>query len=187
MNDDALDRTSGHVYIAVSLDGFVARSDRTIDWLTKQETEGEEHGYAAFVESMDGIVMGRGSFETVLGFGGNWPYQKPVVVMSGTLTAGDVPDELIGRVRLSDLDPVEQMRALRREGWRRAYVDGGGLVQAFVRLGLIEDFVLTTIPILIGDGIRLFGELDGDLDLELLGVTPYPSGLVQSHYRVRRE
>lgn len=181
-----MERTSGHVYIAVSLDGYVARSDRTIDWLTKQKTEGEEHGYAAFMEGVDGIVMGRGSFETVLGFGVDWPYRKPVVVMSRTMREGDLPAELAGRVRVSDLDPLAQMRALRREGWRRAYVDGGRLVQAFVRLGLIDDYVITTVPILIGDGIPLFGALDADVDLELLGVTPFPSGLVQSRYRVRR-
>jgi dihydrofolate reductase len=177
--------TSGHVYIAVSLDGFVARSDRRIDWLTKQDTAGEEHGYEAFVASVDGIVMGRGSFETVLGFG-RWPYGKPVVVMSRTLTQSDVPAELAGKVRVSDLEPADLMRSLHRDGWGRAYVDGGRLVQSFVRLGLIDDFVLTTIPILIGDGIRLFGELDHDIDLDLLGVESYPSGLVGSRYRVRR-
>ena len=176
--------TSGHVFIAVSLDGFVAREDHAIDWLTKQETGDEDLGFAGFMDSVDGIVMGRGSFLNVLSFGVEWPYPKPVIVMSKTLSQDDIPEELTGMVRLSKLEPDELMRSLQEDGWARAYVDGAKLVQSFIRGGLIQDLVLTTIPILIGSGIKLFGEIDADIDLELEDVAAFKGGLVQSHYRI---
>ena len=82
--------TTGHVFMAISLDGFVARQDNQIDWLTKQKTESEEHGYAEFEASVDGIIMGSGSYKNVLTFGG-WHYKKPVVVMSKTMSQADIP------------------------------------------------------------------------------------------------
>lgn len=175
---------SGHVFIATSLDGFVAREDHALDWLMKQETAGEDHGYDAFMADIDGLVMGSGSFRTVLGFE-DWPYAKPVVVMSGSLREGDIPDRLRERVRLSTDGPVETFRSLAAQGWRRAYVDGGRLVQSFLRDGLIADMVVTVVPILLGRGIRLFGPLERDIDLELLESRSFPSGLVRLRYRCR--
>ncbi len=176
--------TTGHVFIATSVDGFVAREDHRIDWLTKQKTEGEEHGYNAFVATVDGIVMGRGSFENVLTFG-DWPYTKPVIVMSRSMTAADLPSELAGKVELTAQAPAALMASLDARGWSRVYVDGGKVVQSFVRAGLIEDFHITTIPILIGQGLPLFGPLDADIDLDLLDTQAFPSGLVSRRYRVR--
>lgn len=186
--------TTGHVYIATSLDGFVARSDHSLDWLTKQPTsEGQgDMGYAAFMASVDGLVMGRGSFTNLLGLldlgpegdAEAWPYKKPVVVVSRSLKAGDVPAALRERVRIVDLEPAALMDHLAEQGWSRAYVDGGLLVQSFLRAGLIEDMILTTIPILIGVGKRLFGELPGDIDLELVRSEAFENGMVQSHYRL---
>lgn len=178
--------TTGHVFIAASLDGFVARKDHQVDWLMKQDTEGEELGYDDFVRGVDGIVMGRGSYQNVLTFG-EWPYAKPVIVMSKTLSNTDLPAELRGRVEVSRLDPAELMQGLATDGWSRAYVDGGKVVQSFIRLGLVEDIILTTIPILIGDGIRLFGEVERDIDLELLESKSFESGLTQARYRLKSD
>jgi dihydrofolate reductase len=178
--------TTGHVFIATSLDGFVARKDHQLDWLTKQDTQGGDQGFARFMESVDGLVMGRNSYETVLGFDQEWPYATPVVVLSRSLSQSDVPAELVGKVEMSDLEPVELMTQLAKDGWSRAYVDGGRLVQSFIRLGLVEDIILTVVPILIGDGLHLFGELESDIDLELLGSKSFDSGLVQSHYRLKK-
>lgn len=179
--------TTGHVFIATSLDGFVARqtdnAEARLDWLMKQDTVGEDHGYDDFIESVDGLVMGRGSFETLLGFEG-WPYSKPVIVASKTLTQSDIPSELAGKVELSDLPPSEILDMLDKRGWQRAYIDGGKLVQSFIRLGLIQDITLTRIPILIGSGIPLFGELDNDIDLELSSVKAFESGLVTCVYKM---
>ncbi len=127
--------------------------------------------------------MGRGAYENVLSFG-EWPYQKPVIVMSQTLSKDDLPAELRDRVRLVCLSPTDLMKSLHLEGWARAYIDGGKLVQSFINDGLIEDLVITTVPILIGSGLRLFGDLEGDIDLELFASRSFKSGLVQSRYRI---
>ena len=106
---------TGHVFIATSLDGFVARMSGALDWLMKQPTEGEDHGYDAFMASVDGLVMGRGSFEAVRAFD-EWPYEKPVVVMSRTLGQDDVPAEIADRVTLTRLDPAGVMKMLDGQG-----------------------------------------------------------------------
>lgn len=177
---------TGHVYIATSLDGYVAGTDHRLDWLMKQPTEGEEQGYDEFMESVDGLVMGRGSYETVLGFG-EWPYKKPVFVMSKTVSQSDVPTALQDSVHITDLDPAELMQSLGEKGWSRAYIDGGRVVQSFVRASLIDDFIITTVPVLIGDGVRLFGEIKNDIDLDFVSLKSFPSGLVQAKYRVKRD
>lgn len=179
-------QATGHVFIATSLDGFVARADHGLDWLMKRQTDGEDHGYERFVDNVDGVVMGRGSYENVLTFG-EWPYEKPVVVMSRTLSQRDIPSDLQTKVSLTDLEPTRLMRSLAAEGWSRAYVDGGLVVQSFLREGLIAEMTIATVPVLIGSGRRLFGELDADIELALVSSRSFASGLVQSHYRVEHE
>lgn len=175
--------TTGHIFIATSLDGYVARRDGELDWLMKQKTDGEEHGFAALMEAVDGLVMGRGSFQNVLSFG-DWPYIKPVVIMSKSLTPEDIPDHLRDKVRLSSQEPEALMQALDEEGWKKAYVDGGKLVQSFIRAGLVSDITLTRIPILIGEGLPLFGSINQDIDLEHVSTESFASGLVTSKYRI---
>lgn len=175
--------TSGHIFMAMSLDGFVARENFDLDWLMKQKTEGEDHGYDAFMASVDGLVMGSGSFRTVLGFDA-WPYEKPVVVLSNTLGNDDIPDDLRGKVRISSLTPRELMADLSEQGWTRAYVDGGKIIQSFLRAGLIKEMTVTIVPILIGQGKRMFGPLEADIDLRLLETKSFESGLVSSRYAV---
>lgn len=176
--------TSGHVFIATSLDGFIARTNGDIEWLLSRDDPSEDHGYNAFIENIDGIIMGRGSFEKARTFE-PWPYTKPVIVLSKSLAQNDLPENLKGRVRLSDLSPKAVMDMLASEGWRRAYVDGGKVIQSFLREGLIADLVVTQIPVLLGEGLPLFGPLNGDVSLTHLGTKTFPSGLVQSHYRVK--
>lgn len=179
--------TTAHIYIAASLDGYIARPDHSLDWLMKQPTEGEEQGFEEFMASVDGLVMGRKTYEVVLGFGGDWPYQKPVIVMSRTLTDADIPAELAGKVRISPLAPEALMAELAGQGWARAYIDGGQVIQSFLRAGLVADLVLTHIPILLGSGIALFGALDRDIDLRHSETRTFPSGLVQSTYEILPE
>eukprot|EP00659_Diplonema_papillatum_P005576 gene5576-8489_t len=174
---------TGHMFMAMSLDGFVAREDFGLDWLFRQKTDGEDHGNEAFMASVDGLVMGSGSFRTILTFD-KWPYEKPVVVMSQTMSPEDIPEALRGRVRLSAQTPRQVMASLAERGWRRVYVDGGKLIQSFMREGLIDDMTISVVPILIGAGKRMFGALDADVDLQLLDAKPYPSGLVTSRYKV---
>lgn len=176
--------TTGHVFIATSLDGFIARKDHALDWLPQDKIEGEDTGYETFISSVDGLIMGRGTFEKILTFG-DWPYSKPVTVLSKTLTQDVIPDELEGKVRISQLSPREIMKSLAEEGWKRVYVDGGQIIQSFLKERLIEDMVITLIPVLIGEGIRLFGKTDGDVNLKLIASQAFPvSGMIQNHYKV---
>ena len=177
--------TTGHVFIATSLDGYIARDDGDIDWLLQRDDPAEDHGYADFIANKDLIVMGRGSYEKALSFD-KWHYDRPVLVLSGQLAGRPVPGSLQGMVRFSSLSPVETMRALAEQNLRRIYVDGGRVVQSFLRDGLIEDMVVTTVPVLIGSGRPLFGALPQDVDLTLLSSRAFPSGLVQTTYRISR-
>ena len=163
--------------------GFIARKDGALDWLMKQPVEGEDFGYDAFMETVDGLVMGRGTFEQVLAFG-EWPYPKPVVVLSASLSQRDVRSDLVGKVTIRSEAPETVMADLENQGWRRAYIDGGKVIQSFLREGLIKDLVLTRVPVLLGEGIPLFGELGRDIDLKHLETNSFPSGLISSRYEV---
>lgn len=174
---------TAHVFIATSLDGFIARADGDIDWLLKLDDPGEDHGYSAFIADKDAIVMGRGSYEKVLTFS-PWPYSLPVLVLSKQLAGTPVPAALEGKVRFTNLAPKDALAELAGQGVRRIYVDGGQLVQSFLKEGLLADMVITTIPVLIGSGRSLFGEVPEDIPLKLVASRSFPSGLVQSTYRV---
>ncbi|MCB9597569.1 MAG: dihydrofolate reductase [Sandaracinaceae bacterium] len=174
------------VYCAVSVDGFIAREDGSVDWLEAAgDASEEDYGYRAFVDSVDFLVMGRGTFETVRGFGA-WPYTVPVVVLSQTLSPADLAEAHATDARLSTRSPRSLLDELGAEGARRVYVDGGRLVQSFLAEGLIDELILTTIPILLGSGIHLFGSRGREHGLEHQETRAYPSGFVQSRYTVRR-
>ena len=129
---------TGHIMMAMSLDGFVARKDHTLDWLNKQPAQDEDHGFAAFQDSVDVIVMGSGSFRTVQGFG-PWIYSVPGIVLSRSMTQADIPEDIRDTVEVSALGPVELMANLGERGVRRVYVDGGAVIRSFLRAGLIQD------------------------------------------------
>ncbi len=167
--------------MAQSLDGFIATPDHGLEWLGQRTDPEEDHGFDSFMEEIDGIVMGRATFRTVAGFE-NWPYTKPVIVLSNSLTPDDIPEELRDKVNLAQLGPRQLMASLGKAGWNRAYIDGGQTVQSFLRAGLISSITLTIVPVLLGQGRRLFGEVEHDTDLTLIEARGYPSGLVQLHY-----
>ncbi|OYW54418.1 MAG: deaminase [Rhodobacterales bacterium 17-64-5] len=175
---------TGHVFIATSLDGYIARPDGQLDWLIRPEHAGEDHGYAAFMARIDAILMGRGTYEAVVGFD-PWPYDKPVLVLSRHLAGTEPPDHLRSKVSFADLPPRAAMDQLGQQGAARVYVDGGQIVQAFLRQGLITDIVLSRLPVLIGAGRSLFGPTGGDIHLVHERTDTFPSGLVQSRYEVR--
>jgi dihydrofolate reductase len=168
------------VFIATSADGFIARPDGAIDWLPHENVE--DHGFSEFFASVDALVMGRGTFETVLGFG-KWPYEKKrVVVLSSRpldlSIAGDAP------VQQMSGEPARIAAQLAEQGVKHIYVDGGGTIQRFLRAGLIQRLIITQIPVLIGKGIPLFGELAEDVRLRHVATRTFPSGLVQTEYAV---
>ncbi|WP_260026057.1 dihydrofolate reductase family protein [Ruegeria conchae] len=102
------------------------------------------------------------------------------------MTDEDVPMELRSRVEVSTLEPNVLFASLQKRGLQRAYVDGGAVIRSFIEAALIEDMKITIVPILLGDGIRIFGSNDRDIDLELVSSTPFPSGLVDLEYKVKR-
>lgn len=166
------------VFIATSLDGFIARQDGALDWLPAGG--GEAHGYAEFMATVDALVIGRKTFETVLTFDA-WPYgAKPVVVLSTTLTQVAMPAGAVCEV--TNGTPGEVMSRLAGRGLNRLYVDGGVTIQGFLKAGLIHRLIITRIPVLLGSGIPLFGPLPRDVRLEHVATRSFPSGMVQSEY-----
>ena len=172
------------VFIATSLDGFIARSDGSVAWLTEglEADAGDDYGYQAFFDTVDTLVMGRRTFETVLGFGA-WPYgEKPVIVL--TRREDVVPPALARTVSSMPPVPREVVRRLADRGFRHLYIDGGQTIRSFLREGLIRRLILTRIPILLGEGIPLFGPLPQPLRLRHIETRVFPSGLVQSTYDI---
>lgn len=168
------------VFIATSLDGFIARADGGLDWLPAGG--GEEHGYEAFMATVDALVIGRKTYETVLAFD-VWPYgRKPVVVLSTGALAPAPQDARVERMSGPPADIVSQLESRRI---RHVYVDGGITIQRFLQAGLIQHLIITRIPVILGSGIPLFGATQHDIALEHVATRAYGSGLVQSEYVVR--
>ncbi|MBL8061946.1 MAG: dihydrofolate reductase [Anaerolineales bacterium] len=169
------------VYIATSLDGFIARQNGDIDWLPAGESGDGDFGYAEFMASIDLIVMGRNTFEKVLSFG-EWPYAKKVLVL--TSRALTLTPNLTDKVEALPLQPRDLLHELERRGIRHIYLDGGVTIQRFLREGLVSEMIITTIPILIGEGLPLFASLGRDIQLELLESQSFKNGFVQNRYKV---
>ncbi|MCA9939511.1 MAG: dihydrofolate reductase [Anaerolineales bacterium] len=175
------------VYIATSLDGFIARENGALDWLPGSDgaagagDEQEDYGYQAFMDSVDVIVIGRKTYEIVLTFG-PWAYgRQRVVVMSRTLTK--LAEGLPETVSLHAGSALELWTELEAAGARHLYVDGGKTIQGFLAGGLIDELIITRVPVLIGTGIPLFGPLNADIRWQHVETIAYKSGLVQSRYR----
>ncbi len=175
---------SGEVFIATSLDGFIAREDGDIRWLVDLPVpKDEDFGYAAFMDGIGALVMGRQSFEKALTFP-EWIYQVPVVVMSRSPEAVQVPAHLRGRVRLTGKGPRALMEDLAAEGVTRAYIDGGQVIRAFLAEGLIHRVILTLIPVLLGQGRPLWGHGAGDIPLRMVATRHWPNGFAQVEYEI---
>lgn len=172
------------VYIGLSQDGFIARPNGDIDWLTdnRYTIEGEDFGYQAFMDTVDVLVMGRITFEKVLTFG-EWPYQnKSVLVL--TQRKLELPESIRDRVNVLSLPPAVLVEHAVEQGWQHIYIDGGQTIQRFLLAGLVNDLTLTRLPVLIGQGIPLFGPLTADVQLQHVETKTFPNGFVQSRYTV---
>ncbi len=166
------------VFIAASLDGFIAKRDGDITWLTGRGEHAGETGYDAFMSGIDTVVMGRATYEKVLTFG-MWPYEGRRVAVASTSLPVDA-DERITVYR----SVRELLDGVAAQGGKSLYVDGGQLIQSFLRAEALDELIITTVPILLGGGLPLFGELDRDVDLEHEETTVLGAGFVQSRYRV---
>lgn len=173
-----------YVYIATSLDGFIARKDGDIDWLSKYEDPViEDYGFNEFINKIDAFLIGRKTFDKVLSFD-KWSYTKKVYVL--TSTGKQVPEKLKGKVEFISSTPGNLLNQFRLEGYSGVYIDGGKTIQSFLKEDLIDEMIITTIPVLLGEGIPLFGSLKYELNFKHLETVVYQNGLVKSHYRRER-
>ncbi len=169
------------VYVAASLDGFIADQKGSVDFLNNYpDIPGEDMGYNKFIASIDAILMGRKTFETVLAFGVEWPYQKPVFVWTATLT--ELPSVLEGKVFLVGGTLKEIISTLHESNHHSIYIDGGKTIQSFLQEDLVHEMTITTIPVLLGSGIPLFGDLTSVLSFKCVSNLMYSNGLVQHTY-----
>jgi len=162
------------VFVGASLDGYLARPDGGLDWL--EPFEGEEHGYQAFFDGVDALVIGRGTYQTVLSFP-EWPYgRKRVIVCTRSDFTPSHGEELSREAPRALADRLD------REGVRRVYLDGGALIRSFLREGLVHELTISLVPIVLGSGIPLFAAGLPERPLRLIDARTYPSGLVQLRY-----
>jgi len=173
------------VFIATSLDGFIADKNGNIDWLhSVPNPHNDDMGYSAFMSGIDAIVMGRVTYETVLGFDMDWPYSVPVFVLSRTLK--NVPKQLHEKVFPVQGELTSVVKKINDLGYSQLYIDGGRTIQSFLEQDLIDEMIITTIPVLLGGGTQLFSALNDPLSFECTQTQLYLEKVVQSRYVRRR-
>ncbi len=169
-------------FVAVTLDGFIARENGDLDWIPEFEDTSEDFGFHHFLESVDVLVMGRKTYEFVLS-SHQWVYgKKKVVVMSHSLKTID--PALPPSVEITALPPDKLYQELKKSGMTHIYVDGGRTIRGFLNAGLLSELILTEIPVLIGDGIPLFGKIERDIRVRHIETISYKNGFVQKRYAV---
>jgi dihydrofolate reductase len=171
-------------FVAISLDGYIARRNGNIDWLDNynDSSETEDYGFKEFYKTVDTLVIGRKTYELVLTFK-EWPYpdRKVIVLSNGSPV---VPNEVLRNVEVLAGPPSELVKHLAAKGSQHLYIDGGKTIQSFLKAGAIQELTISHIPILIGDGIPLFGKLEQDQKLTHLETRTFPNGIVQSRYHI---
>ena len=170
-----------YVYIACSLDGFIAKPEGNLDWLLNiQNPNNDDYGFSEYMSNIDGIIMGRNTFETVLGFP-EWPYQKPVFVLSNTMK--NIPDIVKDKVEIVSGDLKKIIRDLHQGRINNIYVDGGKTIQSFLMEDLIDEMIITTVSKILGEGISLFGEIGIEKHFLIEKVERLNEYMVKTYYR----
>ena len=173
------------VYVGTSIDGYIAGPDGDLSWLEYvKPPEGDDLGFAEFMDRVDAVVMGRNTFETLIGFDVGWHYPKPGLILSSTLKS--VPADFRDHVEITSGAPAQVVQQARSKGLHNLYIDGGLTVQRFLREDLIDELIITEIPVLLGGGTELFGSLDGLLGFDHVETTVLVDQLVKRRYRRRR-
>jgi dihydrofolate reductase len=174
-----------YIYIGTSLDGFIADSEGGVEWLDSVPVpEDDDLGFSDFMSNVDAVIMGRVTFETLIGFGVGWHYGVPGIILSSTITKA--PREFADHVTFACGNPREIVDLANTQGYSNLYIDGGATVQAFLRDDLIDEMIISEIPVLLGNGVRLFDRLNRRLDFELVGSQVLVNQIVKKHYRRRR-
>ncbi|WP_028117000.1 dihydrofolate reductase family protein [Ferrimonas senticii] len=173
---------SNVVYIATSLDGYIADKDGGLDWLhSVPNPDNDDLGWSEFLADIDAIVMGRNTFETVCGFDVPWPYPVPVFVLSSQLA--EIPAAFTDKAELLYGSPAEVVAQLQQRGHQRLYIDGGNTIQRFLQADLIDELIVTQLPVLLGDGAPLFGSLASAQQYQLVGSQVLLNNLVKNHFK----
>jgi len=169
------------------LDGYIAGKNGEIDWLNAiPNPEGDDMGFLELMDEIDAIIMGRTTFETVCGFGVEWPYSVPVIVLSNSLKS--IPEKLTDEeVTLASGSPQEIIKKAYEMGYYKLYIDGGKTIQNFLKEDLIDELIITTIPILLGGGFSLFGDLPKPLEFEHVESKVFLNQIVQDSYKRKRK
>ena len=170
------------VFIAKSLDGYIADKNGGLDWLQSIPNPDQiDMGYESFIKHIDGLVMGRTTFETVCNFDIDWPYSKPVFVLSRTLEM--IPEKYKDKAELVIGSLTNILKEINQRGYGRLYIDGGATIQSFLKEDLIDELIITTIPILLGGGALLFSELRKVLEYKHMESKVFLDEIVQNHYQ----
>jgi dihydrofolate reductase len=173
------------VFIATSLDGYIADKNGGIDWLHSiPNPHNEDMGYVEFIKNIDALVMGRTTFETVCGFDVDWPYEQPVFVLSNSLK--EIPQSHIGKAFLVKGTLLEIIEQIHTKGYYRLYIDGGTTIQGFLKEDLIDELIITVIPILLGGGSPLFSELPKEMKFECIKSNVFLNKLTQNNFKRKR-
>ena len=168
------------VYIAQSLDGYIAGKNEELDWLDEIENpEQNDLGWSDFMSSIDALLMGKNTFKKITSFG-VWPYEKPVFVLSNSLNT--VPSGFEGKVELIKGDLKAILERVHKKGYKNLYIDGGKLIQSFLKEDMIDEMVITTIPTLLGGGISLFGDLEKPIRFKVKSSELLLNQIVKTHY-----
>jgi dihydrofolate reductase len=175
-----MERPRVSVYLALSLDGYIAREDGGLDWLERMQVPGEDYGYAEFYGGVDALVLGRRTYDAVLDFP-DWPFDGKRVVV---LTHRPLRPRHGERAHAGALEPL--LRELAREGARRVYLDGGNAVRGALAEGLVDDLTLSWVPVVLGRGRPLFDRSLLSSEWQLAGSRAFSTGLVQCRYHRRR-
>ena len=172
---------ANYVFVAKSLDGFIASENGSREWLNVPNPTKTDYGYNSFIEKIDAILMGRKSYEQILKSNKPFPYTKPLFVLSNTIKT--IPINLSDNIEIVNGPIKEIIEKLAQRGYKNLYIDGASTIQSFLKEGLIDEMTITTVPTIIGKGISLFGELDQTVKFEHTRAKRHENGLITCEYR----
>jgi dihydrofolate reductase len=179
------------VYIATSADGYIATPDGSVDWLhtagnLEADMGSEDMGFQSFMDSVDCMIMGRKCMEMISSMNltsEQWVYgDVRIVVLSNTVR--EPPENLRGKVEIYSGDIQDLIFELEGSGFKHAYIDGGSTITSFINLKLIDEMTITKAPVLLGEGIPLFGKINQSVKLENAKAAAFPNEFIQVKYSV---
>lgn len=178
-------KTSNKIFIATSIDGYIADKNGGLDWLhSVPNPNNDDMGFIDFMNSVDALIMGRTTFETVLAFDVDWPYTKPVFVLSNRLK--EIPETHQEKAFLVNGNLKQVLHQVHNQGFHNLYVDGGTTISNFLKEDLIDEMIISTIPVLLGGGAQLFSDLPKQINFKLVATKTYLNEIVQRHYKICR-